>query len=187
MDDAKKVIDDLLMITAQSNASDLHLSPANYPTARIDGRLVPLTDQKILDKELLNNIVTILLGEDNKARFLSEKELDFSIQTPSGIRYRVNAYQTKGSFAAALLLIPNEIKSIEDLNLPAVVKVFTKLSQGFVLVVGPNGHGKSTTLASMLNLINKERSSPIMRTFIFSLDADLSALLNDKVSFPTSL
>ncbi len=162
MDDPKKFLDDLLLITAQSNASDLHLSPANYPTLRIDRRLVPLTDKKILDKEFLASVVTALLGEERKARFLSEKELDFSIQTDSGIRFRVNAYQTKGGFAVALRLIPNDIKTIEDLNMPSIVKVFTKLSQGFVLVVGPNGHGKSTTLASMLNLINKERGDKII-------------------------
>jgi len=88
--------------------------------------------------------------------------LDFSYELEGKNRFRVDAYQTKGGLAASLRLIPNEIKTIDELNLPQITKIFSKLSQGFVLVVGPNGHGKSTTLAAIVDMINKERAEKIV-------------------------
>src|SRR3989338_4410025 len=158
MIDSKQYLEELLLTTAQQGATDLHLSPGHYPTLRIDGRLVMLSNQKTLDKETLEGLVVALLGEERKARFLSEKELDFSYDLAGKNRFRVDAYQTKGGLAATLRLIPNEIKTIEELNLPKIIQIFSKLSQCFVLVVGPNGHGKSTTLASIIDMINKERA-----------------------------
>lgn len=159
--DPKKYLDELLLATVQNNASDLHLSPANYPTLRIDGRLVPLTSQPILDPETLDGLVSVLLGDARKTRFMSEKELDFSIEGANN-RFRVNVYQTRGGSAAELRLIPNQIRTLEELGLPQILKIFSKLSQGFVLVVGPNGHGKSTTLASLIDIINRERGEKII-------------------------
>ena len=150
------------MAAGQNGASDIHLSPGNYPILRIDGRLIPLSNKKILDSESLEGLALVLLGEERKARFVSEKEIDFSYESSQGTRFRVNVYYTQGRIAATLRLVPNQIKSIEDLNLPEIIKVFAKLSQGFVLVVGPNGHGKSTTLASIIDLINKDRSEKII-------------------------
>ncbi len=161
MNDPQKYLADLLALVAQNGASDLHLSPAYYPTLRIDGRLVPLTSHEILSKEILEGLVLALAGE-RKQRFISEKELDFSITATDGNRFRVNTYQANGSYAAALRLIPKTVKTLADLNLPPILNIFTKLSQGFVLVVGPNGHGKSTTLAAMIDVINKERSEKII-------------------------
>lgn len=158
----KKQLDEFLMITAQKGGSDLHLSPGYYPTIRVDWRLLPLTEYKILDKQLLDNLVLSLLADGPKEKFLVEKELDFAYEISNKLRFRVNIYQTRGSFAAAFRLIPEEIKRVEELNLPPILKIFTKLSQGFVLVVGPNGHGKSTTLASMIDMINHERSEKII-------------------------
>ena len=152
----KQHLEELLSATAQQGATDLHLSPGHYPTLRIDGRLVMLTSQNILDKETLDSLIFSLMGEDLKSKFLAEKEVDFSYDLSGKNRFRVDVYQTKGGSAASLRLIPNEIKSIDELNLPQIVKIFTKLSQGFVLVVGPNGHGKSTTLASIIDIIKKE-------------------------------
>lgn len=149
-------------MTAQQGATDLHLSPGHYPTLRIDSRLIMLSQQKILDKETLEGLIFALLGESRKARFLSEKELDFSYELEGKNRFRVDAYQTRGGLAASLRLIPNEIKRIDELNLPPIIKIFSKLSQGFVLVVGPNGHGKSTTLAALIDMINKERAEKIV-------------------------
>jgi twitching motility protein PilT len=162
MDNPQKFIEQLITAAAQSGASDLHLSPAAYPTVRIDSRLVPLTNYEILSAEALKPVVLALVGPEREARFLAEKELDFALENPGSGRIRVNTYQTRGAYAAALRLIPKQIRTLEELNLPAVLKVFTKLSQGFVLVVGPNGHGKSTTLASMIELINKERGEKVI-------------------------
>ncbi|MDP3792112.1 MAG: PilT/PilU family type 4a pilus ATPase [bacterium] len=162
MSDFKQQLDDLLTAAGQNNASDIHLSPGNYPILRIDGRLIPLSDKKILDSEMLEGLSSALMGEEKKTRFFSEKELDFSYESTQGTRFRVNIYFTQGRIAATLRLVPSQIKSVDDLNLPQIIKVFAKLSQGFVLVVGPNGHGKSTTLAAIVDMINKERSEKII-------------------------
>ena len=162
MADFKQQLEDLLLTAGQNNASDIHLSPGNYPILRIDGRLIPLSNKKILDSEMLEGLVSVLLGDEHKTRFMSEKEIDFSYESGQGTRFRVNVYYTQGRVAATLRLVPSQIKSVEDLNLPPIIKVFSKLSQGFVLIVGPNGHGKSTTLAALVDLINKERSEKIV-------------------------
>lgn len=162
MADYKQYLEELLQSTAQNGASDLHLSPGNYPIMRIDGHLIPLSSKKILDYETLGGLVAVLLGEERRSRFLSEKEMDFSYESSQGARFRINAYYTRGRVAATLRLVPEGIKTVEDLGLPQVVKVFSKLSQGFVMVVGPNGHGKSTTMAALINLINKDRAEKIV-------------------------
>jgi len=195
MDNYKKQLDELIEIAAQKGGSDLHLSPGHYPTVRIDGRLIPLTDYQILDKQLLENLVFAILGEERKAVFLAEKELDFAYQLNDDVRCRVNVYQTMGNFAAALRLIPKEIRTLEELNLPPVIKIFSRLSQGFVLVVGPNGHGKSTTLAALIDLINHERAEKIITIedpieYIFSPDKsiiDQRELYQDTLSFSKAL
>ena len=161
MDNPQKYIEDLLTTAAQSNASDIHLSPSSYPTLRVDSRLVTLTNLEILSKDSLNEIIPALLGPERMPRFIAEKEIDFAIELVNN-RFRVNAYQARGSYAATLRLIPKQIKTLEELKLPPILKIFTRLSQGFVLVVGPNGHGKSTTLASLLDTINKERGEKIV-------------------------
>ncbi|MBI2065371.1 MAG: PilT/PilU family type 4a pilus ATPase [Candidatus Yanofskybacteria bacterium] len=162
MSDFKQQLEDLLVAAAQNNASDIHLSPGNYPILRIDGRLIPLSNKKILDSEMLDGLISILLGDERKTRFVSEKEIDFSFESDQGNRFRVNVYYTQGRVAATMRLVPTQIKSIEELGLPPIIKVFAKLSQGFVLVVGPNGHGKSTTLAALIDMINKERSEKMI-------------------------
>lgn len=162
MADYKQYLNELLLATAENGASDLHISPGHYPTIRIDSRLIQVADKQILDKETAGGLVLELVGPDKQDRFLSEKELDFSYEYANKYRFRANAYYTRGGTAASLRLIPNEIKNIEDLNLPPIVKIFSRLSQGFILVVGPNGHGKSTTLAAIIDIINKERTEKIV-------------------------
>src|SRR3989338_8079029 len=120
MIDAKQYLEELLITTAQQGATDLHLSPGHYPTLRIDSRLIMLSQQKILDQETLEGLVFALLGETRKARFLSEKELDFSCELEGKNRFRVAAYQTKGGLAASLRLIPNEVKTIDELDRKSV-------------------------------------------------------------------
>ncbi|OGN15401.1 MAG: type IV pili twitching motility protein PilT [Candidatus Yanofskybacteria bacterium RIFCSPHIGHO2_02_FULL_46_19] len=159
--DYKQYLEELLLAVPQQGASDLHLSPGHYPALRVSGRLVMLGNKPILDQETLNGMVLVLLG-DKKDRFVAEKELDFSYSLNPEVRFRVNVYQTQGFYATTLRFIPQEIQTIEELGLPPVIKIFSKLSQGLVLIVGPNGHGKSTTVAVLLNEINKERAEKII-------------------------
>lgn len=159
--DYQQYLDEILAYTSRSGASDLHLSPENYPIVRIDGRLLPIPNKKILDEATLEGLVSVILGDERKKKFLLEKDLDFSYEY-KGNRFRANTYLSKGGVAATLRVIPTGVRTIEELNLPPIIKVFSKLSQGFVLVVGPNGHGKSTTLAAIINLINKERAEKII-------------------------
>jgi len=160
--DYKQYLDQLLLATAENGASDLHISPGHYPSIRVDSLLIQIAGAQILDFETTNGLVLELVGPERRDRFLSEKELDFSYEYAGKYRFRINTYHTRGGMAASLRLIPNEIRTVEELNLPPIVKIFGRLSQGFVLVVGPNGHGKSTTLAAIVDLINKERSEKII-------------------------
>ena len=162
MADYKQYLDQLLLATAENGASDLHISSGHHPSIRVDSLLIQVAGTQILDSETTNGLVLELVGPERRDRFLSEKELDFSYEYVGKYRFRINAYHTRGGMAASLRLIPNEIRTVEELNLPPIVKIFSRLSQGFVLVVGPNGHGKSTTLAAIVDLINKERSEKII-------------------------
>lgn len=189
--DYKQYLEQLLLATAENSASDLHISPGHYPTLRIDGRLIQVAGTQILDPEISSGLVMELVGPERKSRFLSEKELDFSYQYAGKYRYRINSYHTRGGIASSLRLIPNEIRTLEELNLPPIIKIFSRLSQGFVLVVGPNGHGKSTTMASIVNLINKERAEKVVTIedpieYIFTPDKsiiDQREIYQDTFSF----
>ncbi len=189
--DSKKQIEDLLMLTAQNAASDLHLSPGHYPTIRVDGRLIPLANTNILDTEHLNSMLLDFLSDEQKNRFNVEKDIDFSYEIDKKVRCRVNVYQTRSGLAATFRLITEHIRTIEELNLPQSLKAFSKLSQGFVLVVGPNGHGKTTTMAALIDLINHERAEKIVTIedpieYIYTPDKsiiDQRELGNDMISF----
>ena len=158
----KQELDELLEITAKEGASDLHISVGRYPTLRIDGQLVPLTAKEILTPGHSKDLCLALLDEKQKNQFLQEKEIDFSYNFEEKARFRVNVFHQKGYISASLRLIPSEIKTIEELNLPPAIHKFTKPKQGFVLVVGPTGHGKSTTLAALTNEINHQRNDCII-------------------------
>ncbi|MDO8495182.1 MAG: PilT/PilU family type 4a pilus ATPase [bacterium] len=191
----KNELEELLLVVAQEKGSDLHLSPGVYPTIRVDGRLVALTQRAILDPETLQGYAMAIIGEQNKERFSQQKEYDGSYAVGEKARFRVNVYLTKGAFAVAARYIPFEIRTIEELSLPPILKFFSRLSQGFVLVVGPNGHGKSTTMASLINLINKERVEKIITIedpieYLFSSDKsiiDQRELYRDTNSFDAAL
>lgn len=192
--DYRELILEMLTYTASQKASDLHLSPGNYPTLRLFGRLVPVKKYGILDPETLNGFIEVILGE-RKSRFLVEKEIDFSLPLSQEARFRVNVYSTKGIPAMTFRFIPSTIPDIDELNLPPIVKIFSRISQGFVLVVGPNGHGKTTTLAALINLINRERSAKIVTIedpieYIFTPDKsiiDQRELFSDTLSFHKAL
>lgn len=160
--DYNQKLKDLLLTTARQNASDLHLAVGRHPTLRIDGVLVPLQKEPILTPEIAENLVLSLLTPEQKETFLKEKEIDFAYALEDKARFRINVFHQRGFMAAALRLIPAEIKTIEELNLPPILHDFTRLSQGFVLLVGPAGHGKSTTLAAFLDEINHKRTDHII-------------------------
>lgn len=155
-------LDDLLSITVKERASDLHITVGRYPTLRIEGRLVPLLNYKIVTSKKAEEIALALLLPEQKERFLKEKELDFSYSLKDIARFRVNVFYQRGTMSAALRLINQDVKTIEELALPKILHEFTAMSQGFFLVVGPSGQGKSTTLAAMIDEINKTRTEHIV-------------------------
>jgi len=196
MEDYKKQIDDLLELAVQKNSSDLHLSVGYYPTLRIDGRLAPLNDFKILDRKTVEGITMAILSDDeHRDKFLKEKEIDFAYELNQKVRSRVSIYVTRGNYSIVFRFISEKIPTIEELNLPSSIRMFSKLSQGFVLVVGPNGHGKSTTMAALIDLINHERAEKIVTIedpieYIFTPDAciiDQRELYFDTLSFDKAL
>ncbi len=160
--DYKQKLNDLLFTTVKQNASDLHLGVGYRPTLRIDGELVPLLKEDVLVPSVASELVFALLTEEQKKEFLEKKEIDFSYQFEDKARFRVAVFFQKGYMAAALRLIPAKIRTIEELNLPPVLHDFVKLRQGFFLIVGPAGQGKSTTLAAMLDEINHNRTNHII-------------------------
>jgi len=150
-------LEDLLEITVGRSASDLHLLVGTHPTIRVDGRLIPLDEYPILTQNLAEKLIFTMISEEQKEIFLKEKELDLSIALGDEARFRVNLFYQRGTMGAALRLIPRKIRTLQELGLPIICEEFTKTSQGFVLVTGPTGHGKSTTLAAMVESINEEK------------------------------
>lgn len=155
-------IQQLLLEVIKRNASDLHLTVGALPTLRVDGSLTPLEGSKPLMAEDVQGLVFSILTEEQKEILLANKELDFSFALGEVARFRVNVYHQKGYLAASLRLIPAKIKTLEELNLPSIIKNFVRLPQGFVLITGPTGHGKSTTLAAIINEINETRPEHIV-------------------------
>lgn len=159
---SKQELDDLLISTARENASDLHLSVGRYPTLRIDGRLIPLVNKEILTPQKTEALISAFLTSEQKEKFIKNKELDISYEFEKKTRFRVNVFFQRGFMSVSFRLIPSKIRTLEQLNIPNLVYNFTKPSQGFVLAVGPSGHGKSTTLAALIDRINNQRTAHIV-------------------------
>jgi len=160
--DYAKEIKDLIAAVISQGASDLHISSLRHPTIRVNGDLIPLVQKPVLTAEDAKGLVLELLSLENREKLLREKDLDFAYTLADGARFRGNAFFQKGHVGAALRLIPARIPSIDDLMVPPILKEFAFREQGFFLVVGPVGQGKSTTLASMIELINHERAEHII-------------------------
>ena len=150
-------IKQLLQQTIDSGASDLHVLTGVPPTLRIDGILAPLTNFGVMTPEIVSELVSQSATSEQLSRISVDKEIDFSLPFSDKARFRGNIYTQKGSLAASFRRIPLEIPAIDSLGLPKIVHSFTGLRQGLVLITGPTGHGKSTTLASILNEINANR------------------------------
>jgi twitching motility protein PilT len=185
----------LLDLTAKERASDLHFAVGRRPTLRMDGRLTSLSKEDVLTKEVVEGMVKALVPEARWNEFITEKELDFSYSLSDKARFRVNVYFQKGNMASALRLITPNIRTIEQLNLPPILHDFTKPNQGFVLVVGPAGQGKSTTLAALIDEINHKRTEHIITIedpmeYIFTQDRsiiDQREVYSDTPSFKRAL
>lgn len=155
-------IEILLDEVVKKKASDLHLQVGLAPMLRIDGALSPVSGADPLNEEAIEGLIFAILDEDQKQILLKDKEFDFSFAYGDLGRFRVNAFHERGNLAAALRLIPNEILSIEQLGLPEIVNKFADYPRGLVLVTGPTGSGKSTSLAALVNKINTEQSKHII-------------------------
>ncbi len=155
-------IKQFLQNIVDTKSSDLHLINGVPPMLRIDGELAPVPGIGILTPDQISELLKQVLTNEQIERLTVNKELDFSLAFSEKARFRVNAYTQKNSLAAAFRQIPLEIPNLDSLGLPKILHSFTTLRQGLVLVTGPTGHGKSTTLAAMLNEINATRSTHIV-------------------------
>ena len=163
MPDYNNQLKELLSITVAEQASDLHLSVDHPPILRLAGSLIPLVKKKKLSSEDTKNFADTLMTEEQKQRFLEKKEVDFSYDfVEEGARFRVNIFFQRGNVSCALRLIPARIPTIKELNLPPILHQFVVPSQGFILVTGPSSHGKSTTLAVLIDEINHSRTDHII-------------------------
>lgn len=155
-------IEVLLEEVVKKRASDLHIQVGLPPMLRVDGSLAPAMGTQPLDESGVENLVFQILDEDQRQILLKDKEFDFSFAFGSLGRFRVNAFHERGNLAAALRLIPNEIKSVSELGMPPVISTFSEFPRGLVLITGPTGSGKSTTLAALVDRINSEKSQHII-------------------------
>jgi twitching motility protein PilT len=162
--DYARELDELLDIVIKESASDLHLSEGRKPTIRVTGELVTLIRKDEVTGEYITGILDVLLKRSPHLleHFKKENEVDFAYSHGQGNRFRGNAFVQQGHTSIALRLIPNIIKQLADLNLPPALEVFARKKQGFFLVVGPVGQGKTTTLAALIELINQERAEHIV-------------------------
>lgn len=155
-------IETLLEDVIRKKASDLHLQVGLPPMLRIDGSLMPVAGAPALDEEMVEKLVFAILDADQQQILMKDKEFDFSFAFGDLGRFRVNAFHERGNLAAALRLIPNEIKTIAELGMPNVINTFANYPRGLVLITGPTGSGKSTTLAALIDQINTDKSHHII-------------------------
>lgn len=158
-----RTISDLLQEAKEAGASDIHVATKRPPYFRVDGQLRAVSEEPVSAEEMQQMLAA--LGEHNPAaseHLQTARQADFSYALPDGTRFRVNTFYHLGEVAAALRLIPRDIRTVEELHLPPQILNFTSYKQGFVLVVGPAGHGKSTTLAALIDHINQQRAEHII-------------------------
>jgi twitching motility protein PilT len=146
----------------EARASDVHLTAGSPPMVRVRGAVHPMEGYPSLTPQQTRDVVYSILNDDQRKRFENTKSLDFAYAVPGVARFRVNTYFQRGAISAALRHTPDQIPDLEGLGLPSVLREFTKLPRGFVLITGPTGSGKTTTLASMVDIINQEREEHIL-------------------------
>jgi len=191
----KQKTKDLLSLAAKKKASDIHLIAGCVPIMRINRKLNFLLKEEKLSADDVRAMSFSLMNEGQKDRFLEKKEIDFAYSTEDNHRFRTNVFFEKGQVACALRLIPDKILSLEELNLPPILHVFTTALQGFVLITGPSSHGKSTTLAALIDEINHTRHEHIITIedpieYIFKGDKSIiqqREVFQDTLSFTKAL
>ena len=156
--DIKKILE----MCVQYQASDIHILVGVPPMLRLHGKLLIVPETKAVTPGQADELVNSLLSEQQRELFKVDRELDFSYNLQKGERFRVNVYYEKGNVAAALRYIPATIRTLEELHLPPIIGELTTIKQGLILVTGPTGHGKSTTMAAMIERINQDRSEHIV-------------------------
>ncbi|MFH0818490.1 MAG: type IV pilus twitching motility protein PilT [Patescibacteria group bacterium] len=192
---AVKYVQDLLKIAVSKQASDLHLLVSKPPVLRINGELIELTEYPILTADSIQKLIFSILDKQQQERFIADKELDLSYELPNVARFRINTHFEKQNMGLVARVISNNVPTMEELNMPEIAYQLARLKQGLILVTGPTGSGKSTSLASMINLINKERSAHIVTLedpveFLFTSDKSYirqRQLYDDFLSFPEAL
>lgn len=188
-------LEDLLKAAAKSGASDLHITVGLPPMLRVTGKLSPIDELKSLTADDTERLVMSMISEDNKQVFEDEGHVDFSLGIPGIGRFRVNAYKQRGTCGAAIRVIPFDVPNLRDLGLPQSIEAFVDKPRGFVVVTGPTGSGKSTTLAALVELINSKRNCHVMTIEdpIEYLHKHKKAIVNqreigeDAKSFPSAL
>lgn len=179
----------------KEGASDIHFSVGHPPVLRITRNLTKLIKEKTMTPEDTKNLAFLLMNAQQREKFLKEKDIDFSFDFEGKARFRVNIFFEMGRIAIAMRLIPPKIKTIEELNLPIILHHFTKATQGFVVVCGPASHGKSTTLAALINEINQTRPVHIITIedpieYVFEDEKaiiDQREIGSDALDFPRAL
>jgi len=161
MNDYKSKLEELLSLTIEKEASDLHISVNHPPTIRVVGKLLKANEFEKISPESAKGMVLSMMTEGQVDRFIKDKEIDFSYSYKDN-RFRVNAFFQIGKISCSLRRVSVDIKTLEEVNLPPILNKFTESNQGLVLITGPSSHGKSTTLASLINKINKEQFKRII-------------------------
>lgn len=183
-------IEILLEEIVRKNASDLHLQVGLPPMMRLDGVLAPFPGYNPLNAEEVEHLVFAILDDDQQKILIKDKEFDFSFAFGDLGRFRVNAFHERGNLAASLRLIPNQIKTITELGMPPVIQSFADFPRGLVLVTGPTGSGKSTTLAALIDKINSEKAQHIITIedpIEFTHKSKRSAIVQREVHYDTYL
>ena len=188
-------LDKLLAHVLETGASDLHLVVGKPPMVRVDSVLAAVADLPALDAEKIEQLTAAMMTSSHRERLTAHKQVDFSHDFKGQSRFRVNVYYQKGTLAAALRHVPNRVSSLAELNLPSQLEELTTYKEGLVLFVGPTGHGKSTTLAALIDIINHSRADHIVTIedpieYIFTQDKALVSqreVLSDCESFPVAL
>ena len=169
-------VDDLLRTMVERGSSDLHIKVGSAPMIRVDGELTPAA-YEIMTPDVVRRMCESILTDEQKAKFIAEKELDLAYSIPGVSRFRVNIYLQRGSWGAAMRVIPSRPLTLEELKMPPIIGELAMKPRGLVLVTGPTGSGKSTTLAAMINHINENR-----RCHIVTCEDPIEFLHKDKNS-----
>jgi len=178
MEKSTELMQELLLMAVKNGSSDLHLTADSAPIFRTMGRLSPFVQAGTITADGVQKMIMSILSPNQKEIFLRDLELDFSVNIAGKARFRANAYFQKGTPSISLRYIPNKIPTIDELKLPAVCHAFAKLKQGFVLLTGPTGTGKSTTLAAVIDEINTNRKEHIV-----TIEDPIEFLHENKSSF----